>query len=43
MLGLDGQARDEDDQEEDVEEGEDMVSGAEVTTVLQGEILVIVN
>ena len=43
MFRLDGQARDEDDQEEDVEEGEDMVRGAEVTTVLQGEKLVIVN
>ena len=34
VLGLDGQGRHEHHQEEDVEQGEDMVSGAEVTGLL---------
>ena len=35
VLGLDGQGRHEHHQEEDVEEGEDVVRRAEVTPVLQ--------
>ena len=34
VLRLDGQGRDEHNQEEDVEQGEDVVGGAEVTSLL---------
>ena len=34
MLRLDGQRADEEDQEEDVEEGEDVVDGAEAAVFL---------
>ena len=34
LLRLDRQSSDEDDQEEDIEEGENMIGGAEVTTLL---------
>ena len=34
LLRLDRQSGDEDDQEEDIEEGENMIGGAEVTTLL---------
>ena len=34
LLRLDRQSGDEDDQEEDIEEGENVIGGAEVTTLL---------
>ena len=34
LLRLDRQSSDEDDQEEDIEEGENVIGGAEVTTLL---------
>ena len=34
LLRLDRQSGDEDDQEEDIEEGENVVGGAEITTLL---------
>ena len=36
MFGLDGESSDEHNHEEDVEQGENMVSGTKVATFLQG-------